>query len=403
MLQEKLENYARNTGGPIENYELALEYYQLNQFAAAISFFLRAAEKSKDDDLTYNSLVLLGLCFDKLGKRNYSFEGLMQYAITIDPARPEAYFHMCRLHEYKSRCREMMICSTIGLKLDQKNNINSLLEYKGDIGFYFYDAFSKFNNGNTEEAKEAFLDIAYLKPEISDYRNIAKNNITNLGYPDIIAYRKQKHKDIFKFPFEGLEKIEKNYSKHFQDMFVLAVLNGKKNGYYLEFGSGLPFEASNTALLEQEFEWKGLSFDKCSNMCSTFANERKNTVMNIDVTQENLRDVFEKNMVPDWVDYLQIDCDDDSIKVLSKIPFEEYQFGVIHYEHDKYRLGDGGKQAAKKFLETKDYVLIANNIAVDETNAYEDWWVHRSLVKEHMKSLKEINFILDYMLELGKQ
>lgn len=399
MISEKLNNYCMNTNGDVQNYEMAIEYYAQKQYAAAISFFLRAAERTEDADLSYNSLVLAALCFDKLGKRNYSFEGLLQYAVSVDPTRQEAYFHLCRLNEYKSQWREMLINSTIGSKLEIREK-SDLLEYKGPVSFDFFKAFSKFNNGNIEEAKEAFLDIAYLTQDEKGYKAIAKNNISNLGYPDIISYRKEKHRELFKFPFEGIDSIEKNHSKHFQDMFVLAALNGKRNGYYLEFGAGLPFEASNTALLEQKFDWKGLSFDKCPRMSSLFANERKNPVMNIDVTAEDMKSLFTKNMVPDWVDYLQIDCDDDSIKVLEKIPFDEYQFGIIHYEHDKYRLGEASKQNAKRFLESKDYVMVANNIAVDESNAYEDWWMHRSIFNNSMKSLKEINFILYYMLDI---
>lgn len=398
MISEKVNNYCMNTTGDVQNYELALEYYKEKQYASAVSFFLRAAEKSEDTNLVYDALVLAGLCFDKLGKRNYSFEGLLQYAVSVDPTRQEAYFHLCRLNETKSSWREMMINSTIGSRLDTREK-SSLLDYRGELAFDFYKAFAMYNNGNVEEAKEAFLDLAYLHAAGSEYSMTAKNNITNLGYPDIISYRKEKHMSRFKFPFEGIETIEKNHSKHFQDMFVLAALNGKRDGYYVEFGAGLPFEASNTALLEQKFGWKGLSFDRCPNMCSMFARERKNQVMNIDATVEDINTIFARNMVPDWIDYLQIDCDDDSIKILAKIPFDQYQFGIIHYEHDMYRLGDGPKQEAKKLLESKDYILVANNIAVDERHAYEDWWMHRSIVKENMKSLKDLNFILHYMLD----
>lgn len=399
MINEKLKNYCMNTNGDVQNYEMAIEYYDQRQYASAISFFLRAAERSEDTDLIYRSLILGALCFDKLGKRDYSFEGLLQYAVTVDPTRQEAYFHLCRLNEHKKQWREMMINSTIGAKLEHQEKCR-LLEYKGTTAFDFYNAFSKFNNGNIEEAKEAFLDIAYLKQDGNEYSKISKNNITNMGYPDIISYRKEKHRELFKFPFDGIDSIEKNHSKHFQDMFVLAALNGKRNGYYVEFGAGLPFEASNTALLEQKFDWKGLSFDKCSRMSSIFAMERKNPVMNLDVTNEDVKSIFEKSMVPDWVDYLQIDCDDDSLKVLAKIPFDEYQFGIIHYEHDMYRVGDSPKHAARKFLESKDYVMVANNIAVDEKHAYEDWWMHRSILNNAMKSSKDINFVLYYMLDI---
>ena len=399
MIAEKIKNYCMKTDGDVENYELALEYYHQQQYASAVSFFLRAAERTEDVNVAYESIILCALCFDHLGRREYSFEGLLQYAITIDPTRPEAYFHLCRLNEYKSKWREMTINSILGSKME-KRQPSDLLEFDGDVGFDFYNAFSKFNNGNMEEAKEAFLDIVYLKQNSDHYSEIAKNNIMNFGYPDIISYRTEKHRDIFKFPFNGIDTIEKNHSKHFQDMFVLAALNGKRNGYYVEFGSGPPLLASNTALLEQKFDWKGLSFDKCPRVCGQFAAERKNPVMNIDATVEDVRELFAKTMVPDWIDYLQIDCDDDSLNVLNKIPFDEYQFGIIHYEHDSYRLGNHSKQEAKRILESKDYVMIVNNIAVDENNCYEDWWIHRSLFKDSMKSLKEINFVLHYMLDI---
>lgn len=399
MINEKLKNYCMNTNGDVQNYEMAIEYYEQRQYASAISFFLRAAERSEDKDLIYKSLILGALCFEKLGNRTYSIEGMLQYALIVDPTRQEAYFHLCRLNEHKKQWREMMINSRIGSMLETREKSN-LLEYKGNVAFDFYAAFSKCNNGNTEEAKEDFLDLVYLKQEENDYSSIAKNNIINIGYPDIIPYRKEKHRELFKFPFDGIDSIEKNYSKHFQDMFVLAALNGKRNGYYVEFGAGLPFEASNTALLEQKFDWKGISFDKCPRMSSLFAMERKNSVMNLDATKEDIKSIFAKNMVPDWIDYLQIDCDDDSVKVLGKIPFDDYQFGIIHFEHDIYRLGDTPKHAARKFLESKDYVMVANNIAVDEKHAYEDWWMHRSIFNNDMKSLKDINFVLYYMLDI---
>jgi tetratricopeptide (TPR) repeat protein len=162
MIDEKLKNYCMNTNGDVQNYEMAIEYYEQRQYASAISFFLRAAERSEDTDLIYKSLVLAALCFDKLGNRVYSIEGLLQYAVSIDPTRQEAYYHLCRLNEFKKQWREMLINSTIGLKLETRES-SALLEYKGECAFDFYKAFAKFNNGNTEEAKEAFLDIAYLK------------------------------------------------------------------------------------------------------------------------------------------------------------------------------------------------------------------------------------------------
>ena len=57
-----------------------------------------------------------------------------------------------------------------------------------------------------------------------------------------------------RFPFEGSGNIVKNHSQAGQDLFVLSVLNGKRNGKYLEIGSRRHYYGNNTWLLESEFE-----------------------------------------------------------------------------------------------------------------------------------------------------
>ena len=49
--------------------------------------------------------------------------------------------------------------------------------------------------------------------------------------------------------FNGSEKIERNYSQCYQDMFVLTMLNNPTHGTYLEIGSADPYYGNNTALL----------------------------------------------------------------------------------------------------------------------------------------------------------
>ena len=40
--------------------------------------------------------------------------------------------------------------------------------------------------------------------------------------------------------FPGSEDIAENHSQSMQDLFVLSVLNGKKNGVYVEIGADRP-------------------------------------------------------------------------------------------------------------------------------------------------------------------
>jgi hypothetical protein len=77
---------------------------------------------------------------------------------------------------------------------------------------------------------------------------MVQNNLMRLGSGDIpeeiIKYQKNKH-DKLKFKFKGSSSIEKNHSQAFQDMFILAATNGKKNGLYLEIGAQQPFYQNN--------------------------------------------------------------------------------------------------------------------------------------------------------------
>jgi hypothetical protein len=200
---------------------------------------------------------------------------------------------------------------------------------------------------------------------------------------EIIAYDKSKI-DGLKVKFDGLETIERNYSEAYQDMFVLTMLNGKREGTYLEIGAGNTFYGNNTALLEQQFDWTGISLDVVPEFVEAFGKERKNQCILRDATSIDY-DKFLTGLGFDTViDYLQIDCDpaEISLKVLHSIPFEKFKFRVITFEHDYY--ADKTKKVkdlSRKFLESYGYRLVASDISPDDKNRpYEDWWVHKELV-----------------------
>ena len=48
-----------------------------------------------------------------------------------------------------------------------------------------------------------------------------------------------------------------SFSQYGQDIFVLSELNFKKNGYFVEFGTGNGKNLSNTHLLEKNYNWSG--------------------------------------------------------------------------------------------------------------------------------------------------
>ena len=85
----------------------------------------------------------------------------------------------------------------------------------------------------------------------------------------------QKDYENFKFKFNGLKSVSKNYSQCYQDLFVLAAHNGKRNGTFLEIGAGAPFYGNNTALLS-EFWSSGISLEWDESLCNNWEEFRPN-------------------------------------------------------------------------------------------------------------------------------
>ena len=51
-----------------------------------------------------------------------------------------------------------------------------------------------------------------------------------------------------------------------QEKFVIDILKGKKNGYYVELGAAHYSNGNNTYLLEKDYDWKGVSFEIIDSM-----------------------------------------------------------------------------------------------------------------------------------------
>ena len=69
MLEEYLHEYIRDPENPETNWNLAIEYLDINQTASAYSFLQRCADRSGDNlDLAYECLIHIGFIFDRQAK-----------------------------------------------------------------------------------------------------------------------------------------------------------------------------------------------------------------------------------------------------------------------------------------------------------------------------------------------
>ena len=204
--------------------------------------------------------------------------------------------------------------------------------------------------------------------------------MNDFTFPNCDRYFK-KDFDRLRYQFSGSQDIENNYSQAFQDIFVLSMLSGKKNGTYVEIGGDNPLVINNSYLLESEFGWIGISFEIIQTAVNFYNSLRKNPCLCEDATTADYKKIFEDNNLPKQIDYLQVDIEpaQQTLNALLQLPHDDYRFSVITYESDIYRDGPDCQEEAMKFLESHGYELVVRNVA-NEGNPYEDWYVDPQIV-----------------------
>lgn len=228
----------------------------------------------------------------------------------------------------------------------------------------------------------------------------------------MIKYTKEKWGNL-KFKFPGSEKIQENFSQAYQDMFVLSVTKGKKEGTFLEIGA---FEASfisNTFLLEREFDWKGVSIDIEKSAQRSFEDAGRTSKFILgDALEMDYKEILEENFTEKRIDYLMIDIEPtlNTFACLKKIPFDEYRFSVITYETDFYDVNtpletrEKVRKESREILESYGYVLVVGDVAnAKRDEIFEDWYVDPQIISEDflnkLKSSREYsNTAESYMI-----
>jgi hypothetical protein len=194
-----------------------------------------------------------------------------------------------------------------------------------------------------------------------------------------------------KVRFNGDNNIDNTYySQAMQDLFVLGCLNGKKEGTYLELGCDEPFNINNTWLLEDKFNWKGISVDINPQSKQLFdSSGRTSTVLIQDATTLNFNNITNL-LSTTHIDYLSLDLEPASItlKCLESIPFDEVSFSVITFEHDAYRFGDQARTPSREILENRGYVRLVDNV-----DRFEDWYINTAHVDMDLVSAYRHNNI----------
>lgn len=167
-------------------------------------------------------------------------------------------------------------------------------------------------------------------------------------------------------------------SQLLQDLFVLFLLDGKKNGFFVEFGATDGISINNTYTLEKQYGWTGIVAEparcwreqikihrNCSvdlrcvwdktgealvfkevaavpelSTISIYADSdhhqfvRMETGADYLVETVSMMDLLAQHQAPRIIDYLSIDTEGTELKILQKFDFDAYNIRIITVEHN---------------------------------------------------------------------
>lgn len=173
--------------------------------------------------------------------------------------------------------------------------------------------------------------------------------------------------------------ITKSYSQSGQDKFVDAILDGKRNGTFLDIGANHPVELSNTYALESELGWRGWLIERDQYCLNLLRAHRTSKVIDADATTYDWKALGESNPV---IDYLSLDVDENTTKALENLMPNGISpvFRVLTVETDAYRFGPEVRDKIDRILTLSGYDIICKNVRSSDGMIYETWAVNPASV-----------------------
>ncbi len=186
-MNDILKEYIKNPQDPHHNLTIAKHYDSIGQTAAAISFYIRTAERCTNKLLQYKCLLNAARCFSSQGCRSNSVKGLYQNAITILPARPEAYYFFSSFLYEQRLYNDAYMIACLGEIAEDIDWSDINIDYPGAYGILFQKAISAWWCGLCEQSIDILEDLQKNYTMSQEFKTLVTNHLRRS-----IAFRKKK-------------------------------------------------------------------------------------------------------------------------------------------------------------------------------------------------------------------
>ncbi|WP_438978907.1 FkbM family methyltransferase [Polynucleobacter sp.] len=249
------------------------------------------------------------------------------------------------------------------------------------------------------------LDLKIIRSSTIDKLSFNASAVNDINF--LLGLPSDKVANVIKY-------FSKSKSQLRQDLFVLASLNFKANGFFVEFGATNGIHLSNTYLLEKVFSWNGILAEpaKCwhkdlkenracsietacvwsdSNSIVDFIEvdaaelstvssfteldshkKIRNHRKKYNVKTISLYDLLEKYNAPKIIDYLSIDTEGSEYEILRNFDFTKYTFNIISCEHNFTPM----REKIFNLLSNHGYARVHQ-----ELSRFDDWYINLAQIQ----------------------
>jgi len=207
---------------------------------------------------------------------------------------------------------------------------------------------------------------------------------------------------------------ERSHAQFFQDLLVLYLLRGKREGFFVEFGATNGVELSNSLLLERDYGWRGILAEPGRTWHAELVENRKATIdhrcvwsktgetllfnetpaaelstiesfSELDYARDgrrdgkryqvetvSLNDLLAAHNAPRRIDYLSVDTEGSELEILNHFDFSRHEVSVMTIEHNYV---DENRRKMRQLMRRNGFANI-----FEPLSGVDDWYVHQSVL-----------------------
>lgn len=182
-LEKYLHEYINDTLDPEVNAKLGEEYEKQGQGAAALSYFLRAAELTNkiDKEFSYCCLLKTWKQVHKIGRRRKFEKCQLELAITHLTTRPEAYLFLSEWYSKNNEHHSAYLYACLGLQYVKSEPLKYDVGYPGGYMLYFQKAYHAWHISKRDESIQTWKKLGEIPHIPRKYKEIIEHNNISFG------------------------------------------------------------------------------------------------------------------------------------------------------------------------------------------------------------------------------